>query len=76
MLGAGFEPAEPFRATVLQTVAIDHSAIPACQNKVRLPVLLFNKRQNLIALLFFLFKLLLNLRLILVHFAKQSEEEQ
>jgi len=41
-----------------------------------LPVLLFNKRQNLIALLFFLFKLLLNLRLILVHFAKQSEEEQ
>ena len=29
VLGAGFEPAEPFRATVLQTVAIDHSAIPA-----------------------------------------------
>ena len=29
VLGAGFEPAEPFRATVLQTVAIVHSAIPA-----------------------------------------------
>ena len=29
VLGAGFEPAEPFRTTVLQTVAIDHSAIPA-----------------------------------------------
>ena len=35
MLGAGFEPAEPFRATVLQTVAIDHSAIPARRNLSR-----------------------------------------
>ena len=31
VLGAGFEPAEPLRATVLQTVAIVHSAIPADQ---------------------------------------------
>ncbi len=29
VLGIGFEPMEPFRATVLQTVAIVHSAIPA-----------------------------------------------
>lgn len=31
MLGEGFEPSEPFRVTVLQTVAIVHSAIPADQ---------------------------------------------
>ena len=47
VLGAGFEPAEPFRATVLQTVAIDHSAIPARRNKARL-FLLFKLLRNLI----------------------------
>ncbi len=29
MLGPGFEPGQPFRATDLQSVAIDHSATPA-----------------------------------------------